>query len=145
MHSYLTIYGFIECSETIQSLKDFTKHFEHFYSMKQENHCERWMLPNCLVSVKGRTCNPNTTCTPRHDKENHLLWKRLGEITQVKCMVRVTSIHVPSLISITFVLSKIWPRHTSLMKTKWLRGDKTVNIHGRRFLCTALPLTAIYI
>ena len=31
------------------------------------------MLPKCLLSIKGRTCNQNTTRTPIHDKENHLL------------------------------------------------------------------------
>ena len=39
-------------------------------------------------------------------------------------------IDVPCLISIPFVLSKIWPRHTSIMKKKWLWGDNTVNIQG---------------
>ena len=38
--------------------------------------------------------------------------------------------YVPSLISIPFVLSKIWPGQTSIMK-KWLWGDNSVNIQGR--------------
>jgi len=29
--------------------------------------------PQMAIVYKGRTCNPNTTCTPRHDKENNLL------------------------------------------------------------------------
>ena len=33
--------------------------------------------------------------------------------------------------SIPFVLSKIWPGQTSIMKKKWLRRDNTVNIQGR--------------
>ena len=29
-----------------------------------------------------------------------------------------------------FVLSKIWPRHTSIMTNTKLRGDNSINIHG---------------
>jgi len=39
--------------------------------------------------------------------------------------------HVPYLISIPFVLSKIWPRQESIMEKKWLRGDNNVNIQGK--------------
>ena len=38
--------------------------------------------------------------------------------------------YVPSLISIPFVLSKIWHGQTSIME-KWLWGDNSVNIQGR--------------
>ena len=56
------------------------------------------MLPKWLLSIKGRTCNPNTTCTPRHDKENNRF------------------MYAPSLISIPLILSKIWPESATIMK-----------------------------
>jgi len=47
---------------------------------------------------------------------------------------------VPSLISIPFVLSKIWPRQESIMKiNKWLRGDNYVNIQGRSMVIVYCP------
>jgi len=52
--------------------------------------------------------------------------------------------YVSSLISISFVLSKIWPREESIMKNKWLRGDNLINIQGK-IMDSALPLTAIYL
>ena len=39
--------------------------------------------------------------------------------------------YVPSLISIPFVLSKIWPEQATNMKIKWLWVDNSVNIQGR--------------
>jgi len=39
--------------------------------------------------------------------------------------------YVPSLISIPFLLSKIWPGQATIMKNKWLWGDNSVNIQGR--------------
>jgi len=39
--------------------------------------------------------------------------------------------YVPSLISIPFVRSKIWPGQSTIMKNKWLRGDNSVNIQGK--------------
>jgi len=50
--------------------------------------------------------------------------------------------YVPSLISISFVLSKIWPRQESIMKNKWLivtGGDNTVNIQGRIMVLVHCP------
>jgi len=35
------------------------------------------MLPKSLLFIKGRSCKLNTTCIPRHDKENDLLRKEL--------------------------------------------------------------------
>jgi len=46
--------------------------------------------------------------------------------------------YVPSLVLISVVLSKIWPEQATIMKNKWLWG-------GLCFLCSALPLTAIYL
>ena len=34
--------------------------------------------------------------------------------------------YVPSLIQISFVISKIWPGQATVMKNKWLRGDNSV-------------------
>ena len=39
--------------------------------------------------------------------------------------------YVPRLLSIRFVLSKIWPGQATVMKNKWLWGDNSVNIPGR--------------
>ena len=39
--------------------------------------------------------------------------------------------YVPSLISIRFVLSKIWVGQVTIMKNKWLGGDSSVNIQGK--------------
>ena len=39
--------------------------------------------------------------------------------------------YVSSLITIPFVLSKIWPRQVYNMEKKWLRGDNYVNIQVR--------------
>ena len=44
---------------------------------KQENRWKRRMFPKWLLSIKGRTCIPTPQCTPRHDKENKLLWKKI--------------------------------------------------------------------
>jgi len=54
--------------------------------------------------------------------------------------------YVPSLISIPFVLSKIRLGQATVMKNKWLR-EITLSIYrvGLWFLCTALPLIAIYL
>ena len=70
--------------------------------------------------------------------------KRLREdnYANIQCRILVL-VHCPSshchlsikssIISIPFILSKIWPEHTSffLFLKKWLRGDNTVNIQGR--------------
>jgi len=42
--------------------------------------------------------------------------------------------YVPSLILISFVLSKIWPGKASIIEkeiVKWLWGDNSINIQGR--------------
>ena len=41
------------------------------------------------------------------------------------------SIYKPSFISIPFLLNKIWLRQASIMKSKWLQGDNSINIQGR--------------
>jgi len=45
-------------------------------------------------------------------------------------LLTLSSIYKPSLISITFVLLKIWPR-TDIHNETWLRGDNSINIQGR--------------
>ena len=52
--------------------------------------------------------------------------------------------YVPNLISIPFVLSKIWPIQESIMK-KWLRGNNYVNILGMIMVHVHfLSLTSFY-
>ena len=56
--------------------------------------------------------------------------------------------YVPSLISIPFVLSKIWPRQATIMNnTRWLRGDNSCQYTGCDYgSCTQyfLLLLSIY-
>jgi len=50
--------------------------------------------------------------------------------------------YVSSLISIPFVLSKIWPGQATIMKNKWLRGDNSINIQVMIMVlghCPSLP------
>ena len=49
------------------------------------------------------------------------------------------SIYKPSFISISLVLSKIWPRQESIIKNKWLWGDNSVNIQGRSMVLVHCP------
>jgi len=48
-------------------------------------------------------------------------------------------VYVPSLISIPFVLFKIWPGEGNNMETKWLRGDYSVNIQSRIMFAVHCP------
>ena len=54
------------------------------------------------------------------EDKNHNAWHFLS----------LPSIYKPSFISIPYVLFKIWPGHTSIMK-KRLQGDNSINIQGR--------------
>ena len=50
------------------------------------------------------------------------------------------SIYKPIFISIPLVLLQIWPGQASIMKkTKWLRGDNSVNILGRILVIVQCP------
>ena len=51
----------------------------------------------------------------------------------------------PSLISITFVLSKIWPRQASIMRNGYEEITQYIYRVGLWLLGSALPLIAIYI
>jgi len=43
--------------------------------IEQGNRWKRGMLPQNLLSIKGRSCNQTLLVHQDMDKENHLLWK----------------------------------------------------------------------
>ena len=44
--------------------------------MKQKNRWKPRMLPKCLLSIKGGTCNPTPLVHQDMTKENQLLWEK---------------------------------------------------------------------
>jgi len=74
----------------------------------QASIMKKWLWEDNSVNIKGRSMVLVHCLFPHY----YLIYK-------------------PSFISITFVLSKIWLRQTSIMKNKWLRGDNSVNIQDR--------------
>ena len=99
-----------------------------------------------IVYKRQNICNQTTTCTTSHN--NNLLWK-IGEIIQVKCKIGLWFLSsVLPLINIyvctkfnfnPFVLFKIWPAQSSIMKNKCLWGDSSVNIQGRIMVLVHCP------
>ena len=77
------------------------------------------MLLKWLLSIRGRTCNQTPLVHQDMPRKQPFMKKKKGEIIPVKCMIilvscllyflSLTSMYVPSLISIPLVLSKIWP------------------------------------
>ena len=108
-------------------------HIESVYkhNKKQGNCWKRGMLPKCLLSIKGRSCNQ--TPFVHQDMTMHFLL--------------LTYMYVPSFISIPFILSKIRHRQESIINQINDYGEITLSIYriGLCFLCTALPLTVIYL
>ena len=69
---------------------------------------------------------------PRYCSDRYPLWKI--QSYSGYCVLHfhsLPSIYKPSFISIPFVLSMIWPGHTSFMTKTRLRGDNSINIQGR--------------
>ena len=101
------------------------------WQLRQGNRWKRGMLPKCLLSIKGRSCNQ--TPFVHQDMTMHFLL--------------LTYMYVPSFISIPFILSKIRHRQESIINQINDYGEITLSIYriGLSFWCTALSLNAIYL
>ena len=70
-------------------------------------------------------------------KQSSLKSELYGTIMfEIKC-----SMYVPSLISIPFVLSMIWPGQACIKNYKWLQGDNSIHIQRRIMVRVHCPST----
>ena len=95
--------------------------------------------PEAMNAPQRKNLQSNTTCTPRHEKENNIFWFFLR--TDVKCKTGiwfVSSAH--PLINIyvctkfhfkTFCTYQDMVQTGIHYKTKWLSGDNSIHIRGR--------------
>jgi len=98
-----------------------------YKQVKARKSLEVRNAPQMHVVYKRQKLLSNTTCTPRHDKENHILWKELRRHNSRKMLDRImvlvfcTSSHYSyvCIISIPFVPSKIWPGQASILKQEY--------------------------
>ena len=82
-------------------------HCNNKIHLQQEKSLEAKNSPHMAIVYKRQNMPSNTTCTPRHDKENSLLWKK-GEIIQVKCTIGLWFLsYALPLINIMYITSLI--------------------------------------
>ena len=89
------------------------------------------------IVYKRQNLLSNTTCTPRHDKENHLYENNQREITLVKCKIGLWFLSSAFPLIFIYVCTKFnlnpfctfqdVARTSKHYKTKWLRGDNSVS------------------
>ena len=131
-------------------------------------HYEKWLWGYNSINIQGRIrvlghC-PFSPCHLSTDEEISItfvlskIWPRQTHIMKKKWLWGYNSVNIKGRIrvlghcpfsschlstdeeiSITFVLSKIWPRQTHIMKKKWLWGYNSVNIKGRIMILVHCP------
>ena len=103
------------------------------------------MLPKCILSIKGRSCNQTPLVHQDITKKTTVYEKLYGEITQVKCKIGswflssalpLINIYVCTKFHINPVctLQDIWPGQTSIMEKRGdfvnTQGMSVVLVHG---------------